>query len=370
MWIEFSFLYVSHNLMRKKLFLAFLVILTLPVISLIIYNRAHSQAYRGLIINELIFNIEDVPRGTSVIKEFTVTHDFDQADKVVEIYVKALDFTSNGEDGTPVFVEPGTFSEDASLASWIEFEREHITLDHYLQEETIRFTITVPQNAEPGGRYAGIILSDEEGKNIDFEAEGSELGLTKELGPLVLLTTDGDVSRTMSLDDLFTQNIKGKKSSFFFNPPVIAIARIKNDGNVHIDPKGVIYFYRGDDFQKYDTKVEINEDGGYILPGTTREFAAGWTEGFIYTEKVEGKEEYKTKINWDKLSKLRIGKYKVKLLYSYETEEGQTITQEGDASYWVFPWQIILLIVLIILLIIARIMYRKSKGKKTKNEEG
>lgn len=358
--------------MKKFLNLLVLLSIIFAPLTVLFNTKVEAQAYRGLVIDQFKFDLGQIQRGTSVKKSFTITHDFQQADKKVTLYIRALDFTSDGKSGVPVFVKPGTFGYKASLASWITFDRNTITLDHYRQVETINFTINVPQDAEAGGKYAAVLIGENPPSDlIDYNDDKSQVALAKELGPLVLMTTDGEINKQIVSDDLFTLTIRGHRTKFFTSPPVTIVSKLKNSGNVHIIPRGVIYVYRGDNFQEYESKYEINDSKGYILPGTTREFYADWTEGFItkaIEEQPDKSTKVVTKINWDKLSKFRLGKYKVKLLYSYEDNNGAGITNTADTYFWVIPWQLIALILLIILIFTARYFYKKSQKKHTRKK--
>ena len=174
-------------------------------------TSTNAQAYRGLIIDEFKFEIKDAKPGETFTRTFNVTHDFIDRNKQVTLYLKSMDFTSDGVTGTPRFLPYDFLAPEASLANWITFEKSSVFLSSYGQKEQITFTITVPEDAEPGGKYAAVLLSDTEGKvAIDQNDESQRLGLNKELGPLVLLTVEGDVRQDVRANSLYTTNINGK----------------------------------------------------------------------------------------------------------------------------------------------------------------
>jgi hypothetical protein len=334
--------------------------------------NVNAQAYRGLVIDEIKYDMGYQDRGTRITKTFHVTHDFQDRTKVVTLYFRAADFTSDGATGTPVFLPKDTLSSVASLASWITFEKTSITLDHYGQQEEVTFYIDIPMDAEPGGKFAAILLSDKEGESaIDGSDESSELGISKELGPLVFLITDGDIRMSLIADSLYTTNIMGKKTQYFFNLPVFINAVLRNNGNVQVQPNGAIYLYRGDNFQDFITKYELNEKKGYVLPDSTRIFAFEWNEGFMYDElkkdEKTGKISQVTKLNWDQLSKFRIGKYNVKMLFSAESTEGNVTTIQKDTFFWVIPWPLIVLVVAIVVITGLYLTGKKLSRKKKNN---
>ncbi|MBD3363153.1 hypothetical protein GF362_05515 [Candidatus Dojkabacteria bacterium] len=359
--------------MKKKILCILLFSVSFVFISLIKTHSVNAQAYRGLVIDRYKYDLGTVQPGDIIHESFTLTHDFQQEDKVVTVYLKAADFTSDNTSGEPVFLAPDELPYEASLSKWITFEKESITLDHYQQKEVVNFTITIPENTEAGGKYAAVLLSDKEGeKFMDYSDSDTQVAINKELGPLVILTVDGEIHKSLTGEGLFTTDIKGKARRFFFNPPVNITAILRNDGNVHINPRGVFYIYKGSNFQKFESKFNFNEDGGYVLPNSTRHFSVTWNDSFItYVPETteEGEIKIKTRYDWNNLSNLRIGKYKIKLLYNVEGDDGQTQTKMMDASFWVFPWQLIVIIILILLYVFWKLKKKQDEKKPTKKQK-
>ena len=110
--------------------------------------------------------------------------------------------------------------------------------------------------------------------------------------------------------------------------------------------------------------LEVNQDRGNILPDSNRVFTSKWTEGFpVYVEKVEdgkvvldnqGKQVYS--LNWDfsQLYKLRFGKYTADLLLVYD-DGVRDQTVEGQLSFWVIPWRLLIAALVIVVLAFAGI---------------
>ncbi len=71
-------------------------------------------------------------------------------EEAVTLYSSSEDFFATDDSGTPTFVPPeAQTSETYSLARWIDIPVENITLAPG-EEREIRFSISVPENAEPG----------------------------------------------------------------------------------------------------------------------------------------------------------------------------------------------------------------------------
>jgi hypothetical protein len=325
----------------------------------------------GIVIDEIKFDLTTLAPGSSITKSFNVTHDYQDENKQVTLYTKALDFTSDNVSGTPKFLPTGTLSPKASLASWIKVDKSSINLSKKGQKELVTFTITVPQDAEPGGKYAAVLLTEQ--PNIDEilskNPNTQNLALTKQIGPIVLLTIGGDIKKELSLESIHTEDINAKKTTFFFNTPVSFVSNIKNTGNVHLIPKGDIYIYKGSDHNKFVAKLDLNAPKSYTLPNSTRVITNTWDESFINSVKekdASGKEIVKTVYDWNKLSKLRIGKYNAKIIYSYD---GESQTHEMTLSFWVIPLGLIILVGGILALITLIILYKVYKKKNKKKSD-
>lgn len=347
--------------------------------TIVLKNNADAQAYRGLIIDQYRFDVEDVDPGDVVDLSFTVTYDFQPLDdgsyREIELFLRSVDFTQSEQPGVPKFLEKEELAASSRLSDWIEFETDTIVLNTPNQKVDVEFTITIPDNAEPGGKYASVFVGNKDGDSAAqelFFENSPGVGINGELGPLIFMTVNGDITREIELVDVFTTNIKNKKSKFFFNPPVNVVVDFKNNGNVHLAPKGIVYIHQDDDYNNYLASFELNPTDSLVLPGTSRAFTFAWNDSFINTVATPSGSNnnisYSTSYNWDKVSKLRIGNYKVTVLYSYTDIENNVQQSRGSASFIVFPWQIIVLIISIIFIFtlffyIIKNRYSRNNGK-------
>lgn len=372
------------NTYRKLTSLILLCVLAFSITSLYYLKSTYAQAFRGLIIDEYIIELDDVQPGDSIRRSFTIIHDYEDKGQVV-LNLRAYNFISDNITGTPKFLLNEELPASADLASWIEFQEDQIVLSEYGDEAEIFFTINVPEDAEPGGKYAAIFPLDLGGDRAiqDAIASAPQVGINGAPGPLVLLNVDGDQSVNIFTEDLFTSNIKESKTKFFFNTPVNITALLKNNGNVYAKPRGAVYIYTGDTIVDPIATLELNGTSSYILGNSTRQFSTTWNDSFIRTEiKVDengepilneaGEFQYKTVYDWDNLSKLRIGKYNVKLMYFFTDADGNQITREANTYIIIFPWQllvlIVVLVILILLFIISKVIKRKKRSNVRKND--
>ena len=152
---------------------------------------------------------------------------------------------------------------------------------------------------------------------------------------------------------------------------------MKNTGNVHIAPRGNIFINQGNN--KDIAILEINQEKGSIIPNSSRVFDTTWSDGFpLYEQKVvdgkvvldkNGQAEKKLTWDWNNASKLRFGKYTGKMLLIYD--DGQRdIPIEGEVSFWVVPWRLILVILVIVLFAFVgmRSIFQSIWGKIIKKD--
>lgn len=140
-------------------------------------------------------------------------------------------------------------------------------------------------------------------------------------------------------------NLSVTKHSYEYLPAEISI-KLKNTGNVNVQPVGSVFIQRHSDDTKPLATLPLNDTGGYILPGTSRTFTASWNDGFPHYEDVKVGDKTTRKLIWkgNALSKIRFGKYVAKVVAIYD--DGQRdVPIMAEISFWVIPWRFILLAV-------------------------
>lgn len=240
------------------------------------------------------------------------------------VRVMAWDFEAGGEEGYPQFADTPPESSVYSLASWIVVTKEPIVI---APGETVEvpFTINVPQNAEPGGYYAGILIGQFSPEALEGEG-GAAVTIGSAVASLILLTVEGEIIEAGSIREFSTPK------SLYEHLPVDFIVRFENTGNVHVKPQGNITIYDWSDNKVWE--LPINAEGGNVLPGSVREFTATWDEGGGY------------------------GKYEAVITLRYGSEDKTTAPH--SLSFWVIPWKIMaagaagLLIFIVVLVLLIR----------------
>ena len=261
----------------------------------------------GLSISPLTFELTANP-GDVLTNKLRI---YNPSASAIVVKMKKEDFAAVGETGE-VRITPAE-DETYSLASWIVIGPEEFTLGPN-EQRFVDFTINVPLNAEPGGKYGSVLAS-----TIGIVSPGKEVTgvtFTQEVGALVLLTVSGDVVEELDVIEFSTP-------SFLEYGPTPFTIRFENKGTVHVRPRGFITItnWRG----KKVADVEFPQQN--VLPGAVR----------------------KVEVLWDK--KWLFGRYTATLVGMCGASNipiNPIVT-----NFWGFPWRIVLGIFLGLVLIIT-----------------
>lgn len=177
---------------------------------------------------------------------------------------------SAGEDesGAPLFDDDPTSPSAASR--WLAFNPTSLTIPTG-QTQTIKVTITVPRDANPGGHYPSVIVSER--SPALKEEEGAQIGVQQESVVLVLLTVAGQIKEEGKFLEI------KPSQSVFWQTPVHLNVRFENSGNVHLKPAGIITINRG------STRVAVldfNPKGSNTLPESIRSYDVEWTPDKLF----------------------------------------------------------------------------------------
>lgn len=207
------------------------------------------------------------------------------------------------------------------------------------QKKVIPVTISVPANAKAGGYYGTVrfVATDNPGdKNV---------ALTASAGTIFLVTVPGNLTQSLALVE-FTAAKNGSNGRFFINGGNMSvITRLKNTGNIHSQPFGVIQVK--DSKGKIVQEMEFNntDPRANILPESTRKF----------TNDLKNQKWF--------------GKYSITANLAYGEGGGNLITAKN--TFWVIPtWILIaaIAILVIIAIIIAMIVLKIMKSKKRRQK--
>lgn len=243
-----------------------------------------------------------------------------------------------------------------SAASWVTFQTPRFTA-RPREWTDVPFSITVPNEAA-FGYYLAI--------SVNKDADAAQIGQ-----PVAKVSGAAAVPILLNVR---REGAKAEGKLLEFKPqnglnqylPVLFTSKVENTGNVHIKPRGNVFIRSNN---KDIAILDINKANGNILPGGIRTFDTSWDDGFFVREPVvqdgqpkvdaKGQPETTLKIQWNKLTSMRFGKYTANLLMVYD-DGTRDVAIEGTTSFWVIPYTMLAILVgsLIVLFIVGRFLVR------------
>lgn len=239
--------------------------------------------------------------------------------QLVRFHVKA--FKAGDTEGVPEIID----DTRAVPVGWFQAPQREIALD---PGETIPLDIkiTIPPDAEPGGYYAAAFAKTRAPENAGV------VGSSNEIGVLFFISVAGDVKRAAEV-----HNLQANTTQWTGLPVAIAFS-VKNTGNIHLQPKGIITITNI--FSKQQKIITINDENKIILPESQRDLKNLWREdGWWYSP----------------INPVRFGIYEVTLTID-GNEEGVKPTVRFVIQS---PAAWILLVLLIVWRLIAKFRSRK-----------
>ncbi len=289
------------------------------------------------------------------------------------VEVRIVDFTASDEIGGMAFDES---DQDISISSrkWFSIEKPNLILEAG-ETEKIPFTISVPEEAEPGGHYSVVLFEPRmpsyyfaEGhpkvvpvigvlfllsvKTLSLEPEASqkleviEFSVPEEERLLVLENTASKLLGSIVHAATEIEIVEKSPSSF--------ILRIKNNDIYHIKPFGRVLIYNV--FGKKIGEAEVAQTT--ILPGKIRQFP------------VEFSSEASRRLSWlpaslsEFLSRnLFIGRYKAILDLKAKSPVQAGLLELNiptTLTFFSFPWKFWL----VFIITFALLLFFVLKGRK------
>jgi hypothetical protein len=289
----------AHSIKKHRL----LLICVFAIYSLVVLlgpalSAGAQQPTAGISVSPPTYELSANP-GDEITNTIRVDNPVDQA---LEVTVSPRNFTALGEEGqVNLTEEDGTFS----LAKWITITPASATVAPRASYE-FQYTIKVPSNAEPGGRFGSLVFKTA-AKPLNGQT-GVSVG--QEVGSLLFLKIAGNVQEKSSISQFRTMSQVNEYK------PVKFEVRVKNEGNVHIRPTGSITITNF--FGKKVATVPI--DSRNVLPGAIRKMEAEWKGG----------------------SRFFFGKYTATASVVYG---GDSEIVTASTTFWGFPYTIILVVI-------------------------
>ncbi len=184
----------------------------------------------------------------------------------LKVYTQTLDFKSS-ENGGVAFIQKQDAAEAGrfQLSHWLTIDPGPFEIPAQASQE-IPFTISVPEEGEPGGHYAAIVV----GTKPQGKIQGTGIAVASQLASLLMLNVSGDVIEKGDIREFSTSR------SLYQQPQAEFTVRFENTGNVHIQPQGEIAVYNMQ--HKEVARIPINHDTefGSVLPDSTRQWIFDW----------------------------------------------------------------------------------------------
>ena len=223
----------------------------------------------------------------------------------LEVFASVMDFKS-GQEGGIVFIKEkdSQAGERFLLSHWVEISREPILIPAY-QSRQVPFTIRVPLDAEPGGKYATVLVGT---GPVAQDISGTGIRISTLVSSLILANVRGEVIEEARIREFSTEK------SFYQKPEVRFTLRMENTGNVHIQPQGEIRIFNLWGKERGLIPINHKTEYGNVLPQSVRKWNFLW----------QGEE-----------SLLEAGRYKAVLTLIYGNEAKKTVSE--TVYFWVLP---------------------------------
>lgn len=230
----------------------------------------------------------------------------------ISLTVHQENFVAKGEEGEVELVDNA--DPLYSLAPWFHVSVTQLDLPAHATKE-VPYTIDVPANAEPGGRFGSIVFHSVPPKLPSGQSGAS---VEQDLGNLIFMRINGPADENLEVAS-FTVD-----KSFSEYGPVQFTTRIKNTGHVHEKPTGTIVIKNW-----FGAKVAtIPLDEHYVIPASVRKLTNNWPTG--------------------KNKPFLIGTYTAEMTAHYAGNK----TLTAKTSFTIIPWKLITTALVILILVI------------------
>lgn len=316
--------YQNYILKFRNFFLfAFLVVIFIFSFFILHLSKVHAQASRAFIVIPPKLELSAKP-GETIQSSIRLQN---QTENETTVFVGMSDFIVRDMSGTVELVDPEIAGEWA-LSQWLSLNTDTLTIPPG-EQGAVSLTISVPEDALPGGRYASVYFS--ESGLIEKGQTGT--GVTTEIRSLVLLRIEGPIT-----EEAIVRRFEIPRFSEY--GPVTIVTELANLGNYHIAPIGAISIKN----MLGKTLEIIDLEERNIFPGASQEYINEWGQKWLF------------------------GRYQATLTGAYGE---QNLPLTATIFFWVWPWKITLAVIGIIILIILLILLLKSfkKRQEMKPEE-
>ena len=293
---------------------------------------------------------------------------YNRGQVAVPFRIKIVDFGAVEETGEMTMIEPS--DSNSSATSWFEFEKQDFIVDAG-QKEELNFSINVPEDAEPQGYYAMLMLEADISTYLFNE---SKVQVIPSMGVLFMLKVEGGLQTDEPLtileySVLEEYHLEGAEKVANF----LAKSFVADDEQINViksqQPTFLVKIKNNDPYHKKltgDIKLsgvgwkledELEVQPITILPGMTRKILVkgvqteeGQIEGEEREKEGEGVEEKKGSFGF--------------MQANLKIEEEQGFTKQRQQLIIVFSWKMVVLFLLAIVLMIFPVWIVRKKRRK------
>lgn len=256
--------------------------------------------------------------GQKVTKTLSVTN---RTDREQTFTIEIEDFKGS-KDINQVVVLLGNDRSPYSLHDYIKPEANSFKLKSG-QRGVMDVVISVPADAEPGGRYGSVLVSSEPSSSSESESDNVTKTISR-IGALYFVRVAGQVKEDARLTDFRLQN----EQTFFEKGPFNFELLFENNSSVHLTPTGNVVIKN----MLGRTVKELKVDPFFSMPDSLRAAQVTWDSGLTF------------------------GRYTATVNLSRGYQESPDQTDTMTVSFWVLPWKVVVggILVIIILAFIIR----------------
>lgn len=223
--------------------------------------------------------------GQTIVSQITVVNNTTEPLEAVPVLET---FFQSDKDGYPTELRKGDPNNAQDVTNWIKISYDPVKVPP-MSTYDVEYSITAPENAEPGGHYGAILYEP-----YDDGTESDGIKIQVRVASLLLVRVAGDAVQEAEVTNFALNNTK-----VFDDQPISFDVELKNTGNVHFVPEGRIILKNAKGEVLTKVGKIINEDGqeeiydyipvnykkGHLLPQSSRLFDGVW-EKPVFNEKI------------------------------------------------------------------------------------
>jgi hypothetical protein len=231
----------------------------------------------------------------------------------------------------------------ADMSSWLHFSQSSVTI---APGATVQLTLTFATPHNVGFSYSVAI-------SLTSSRVTGQTNTGAGIKPQVVVFCLININRDDAKSALSIEGFASDKLRYAFLPADFTL-KIKNNGNIISQPSGNIFIQRSLNDTKPVATLPVNAGGGYVLPGTMRNFTTQWGNGFPhYAVGKDGKKHLKW--DWKHLNEFRFGRYVAKAVVIYDNGH-QDVPLIASFTFWVIPWWLLLFLTLTLVVLVMGVV--------------